>query len=87
MHIDENPQFVSDIDEIAPTTTGNLRLQSNSPAIDAGDNSFMTGIPIDLDGELRIVDGNMDGTLTVDMGAYEYQIPYLFDGYIPLIFR
>jgi len=86
-NIDTDPLFVTPIDpSTAPTTTGNLRLQSNSPAIDVGNNDFVT-VPTDLDGKPRIVDGNGDITATVDMGAYEYQIPYKYDGYLPVIFR
>jgi hypothetical protein len=47
---------------------GNLRLQSNSPCINAGDNAYVVG-STDLDGNPRIVGG------TVDIGAYEYQTP------------
>jgi PKD repeat protein len=47
---------------------GNLRLQSNSPCINAGNNACVSG-PTDLDGLPRIVSG------TVDIGAYEYQGP------------
>jgi hypothetical protein len=46
--------------------SGNLRLQSNSPCIDRGDN-FYAGGTTDLDGRARIVGG------TVDMGSYEFQ--------------
>jgi hypothetical protein len=46
--------------------TGNLRLQSNSPCINAGNNAYVT-TATDLDDRPRIVGG------TVDMGAYEFQ--------------
>jgi predicted outer membrane repeat protein len=83
-NIDKDPMFITQIDpSTAPTTDGNLRLKSNSPAIDKGDNSFITVVPTDLAGEPRIVDGDNNGTLTVDMGAYEY-IEYKYDGYLPL---
>jgi hypothetical protein len=47
-------------------TNGNLRLQSNSPCINAGNNAYVT-TATDLDGRPRIVGG------TVDMGGYEFQ--------------
>ena len=89
-NIDENPMFITPVDPSnAPTTAGNLRLQDGSPAIDAGDNTFVIGVLTDLDGEPRIVDGNLDGTPTVDLGAYETQIyvTQIYVGYLPLIFR
>jgi hypothetical protein len=49
---------------------GDLRLQSNSPCINAGTNAYAHD-PTDLDGNPRIVGG------TVDIGAYECQSPAL----------
>jgi hypothetical protein len=64
-NLDADPLFVTPVDpNNAPTTEGNLRLQQGSPAIDAGDNSYVS-VPTDLDGNGRIL-----GT-AVDMGAYE----------------
>jgi predicted outer membrane repeat protein len=47
-------------------SAGNVRLQTNSPCIDVGNNSYNT-MSSDLDGRPRIVSG------TVDVGAYEFQ--------------
>jgi hypothetical protein len=47
---------------------GNLRLQSNSPCINAGNNASVT-VTNDFEGNPRIKGG------TVDVGAYEFQNP------------
>jgi hypothetical protein len=52
-----------------PLFVGNLRLQSNSPCVNAGNNAYVT-TSTDLDGRPRIISG------TVDIGAYEFQGPF-----------
>lgn len=46
-------------------------LHSASPCIDAGSNEYAPE-GNDLNGEDRIIDGDLDGTVTVDMGCYEF---------------
>ncbi|MHC4104273.1 MAG: choice-of-anchor Q domain-containing protein [Planctomycetota bacterium] len=49
-----------------------LRLLSDSPCVDTGDNSA-PGLPTtDIAGNPRVLDGNGDLNSIVDMGAYEY---------------
>ncbi len=72
-NINLDPQFVN-------TYGGDLRLQFNSPVIDAGDNSMVpSGITTDLLGMprfvdvLSVLDTGFDTPPIVDMGAYEVQ--------------
>lgn len=76
-NINADPKFVD-------LFGGNLRLGAGSPCIDRGNNymdyhptvpGFQSLPDTDMDGNWRIVDGNGDGTATVDMGAYERQGP------------
>ncbi len=57
--------------DVDPMFTGNYHLQKGSLCIDAGDNSAVTE-GTDLDGNVRIMDGDSDGEAVVDMGAYEF---------------
>ncbi|MBC8525662.1 MAG: right-handed parallel beta-helix repeat-containing protein, partial [Candidatus Cloacimonetes bacterium] len=53
------------------------RLSEDSPCIDTG-SADTTGLhlpPWDLDGNVRIWDGNGDGVAVIDMGVYEYGAP------------
>jgi len=59
---------------------GDYRLLPGSPCIDAGTNDVdnpatpdVEALPdMDLAGIARIIDGDLDGTATIDIGAYEY---------------
>ncbi len=62
-NIDEDPNFV-DPDAF------DFHLLPGSPCIDAGDN-FYALYSLDWDGDQRIIDGDGDGTPTVDMGMDE----------------
>jgi len=73
-NIDLDPRFFdSDGPDDAPQTYGDndYRLSAGSPCIDVGDNSALGTPPgFDIDGNLRVAFG--ERSLTVDMGAYEY---------------
>jgi hypothetical protein len=60
-NITNAPQFLN-------MAAGDFRLQSSSPCINAGKNSYVT-ISTDFAGNARIVGG------TVDIGCYEFQSP------------
>jgi hypothetical protein len=64
---DADPLFVTAPNPAgAPTTAGDLRLQTTSPAIDRGDtNAVPAAVTTDLDGQARVVNG------AVDLGAFE----------------
>jgi predicted outer membrane repeat protein len=63
-------------DDTSGTEDDDLRLSDSSPCIDAGDNDAVpSDVTTDLDGNERILDGNTDGTATVDMGSYEMALP------------
>ncbi|MCB1127808.1 MAG: hypothetical protein KDM81_15045, partial [Verrucomicrobiae bacterium] len=66
-----NPLFIDPRSPAeAPTTAGNYRLLPTSPLLDAGSNAATTS-PLDLDENLRVQDGDGNGTGTIDIGAFE----------------
>jgi len=64
-NINADPLFVDPL-------KGNFHLQGTSPCIDAGNNNVPHIPDTDFEGNERIIDGNNDGTATVDIGADEY---------------
>jgi hypothetical protein len=71
-NIDDDPCFVD-------AAGGNLRLSSDSPCIDAGDNNAPNLPATDFDSHPRIIDGDCNGTDVVDMGAFEFNSVYMGD--------
>ncbi len=68
-NIDADPLFLD-------PTSGDYRLASGSPCIDAGDPAFVPQpAETDLAGHWRLWDGDGDGVARIDMGAYEFGAP------------
>lgn len=66
-NINADPLFVN-------VTTGDFHLQQGSPCIDAGTNGAPELPDADFEGDPRVVDGDKNGTATVDMGADEHYV-------------
>ncbi|MBN1436914.1 MAG: right-handed parallel beta-helix repeat-containing protein [Sedimentisphaerales bacterium] len=77
-NIGDDPLFAdpAGLDNTLGTKDDNLRLPARSPAVDAGDNTIVTA-PTDFDQGPRIIDGHADGTLIVDIGAYETRVIFV----------
>ncbi|MBL8746409.1 MAG: hypothetical protein JNK58_08650 [Phycisphaerae bacterium] len=72
------PQFVSPLGNDGMSATGdeNFSLFGTSPLIDAGNNTHLPADIIrDYAGNNRLLDGNADSIITVDLGAYEFVLP------------
>lgn len=63
---------------VAPTL-GDFQLRAGSPAIDIGGEDLLPGAPADLGGGRRPVDGDGDGTVLADAGAFEHQFEVVLD--------
>jgi hypothetical protein len=62
-----------DVDPLfADAGTGDYHLTVGSPVIDQGDPAAGAPEDLDLDGAARVVDGDFDGVLVRDMGAFEF---------------
>jgi hypothetical protein len=79
---------------LGPYTTGDPgfvgvedhHLTEESPCVDAGDNN-VAGLPsTDMDGSVRIQDGDSDMHAHVDAGAYEVEGHFLFH-YLPIFMK
>jgi hypothetical protein len=63
----DDPRFLGD------PALGELRLRHDSPLIDAGHPIPLVTPTDDFEADPRVVDGNGDGTMRADLGAFEYQ--------------
>ncbi|UCG32576.1 MAG: right-handed parallel beta-helix repeat-containing protein [Phycisphaerales bacterium] len=99
-NINKDPVFADALgpDKTAGTVDDNLQLRVASPCMDAGDTAALPAdladldgdgdttepLPWDLGGGPRVADGNEDGSVIVDMGAYERSAAFCswsdFDG-------
>jgi hypothetical protein len=70
--ISEDPLFID-------AENGDYRMQPGSPCIDAGDNDAVPEwLTTDIQGNARVMDGDLDGIATVDMGAAEAEFGCFF---------
>jgi len=70
-----------------PLLTGNYHLKSRSPCIDTGTNAAPSFPAMDFEGDDRSVDGNRDGTTTVDIGADEFVPSSIISNIFILLFQ
>jgi parallel beta-helix repeat protein len=65
-NINADPLFID-------PASGDYRLLATSPCIDTGTNGFVLST-MDMAGNPRIMDGDLDGDAVVDMGTYEFPV-------------
>ena len=66
-----NGNFYNDPDFV-DSASGNYRLLSSSSCIDVGDSTASGVSAKDLDGNIRVVDGDGNTDAVIDLGAWEY---------------
>ncbi len=80
---DGGGNIIGDDPMFADTLNGDYSLAESSPCIDAGmpDGDYP---PTDILGNVRVWDGDGDGTATIDIGAFEYGAPFWggIEGYV-----
>jgi len=76
-----NTASSSNVIEANPLLLDDYRLKRASPAVDAGDDSYLSGDAFDLAGKPRFMDGNGDDTPTVDIGCYEFDPDEVFPAF------
>jgi hypothetical protein len=57
----------------ADAAAGDWRVRAGSPAVDVGGEELIAGEPTDLAGAPRPADGDGDGVIAADAGAFEHQ--------------
>ncbi|MBN2019203.1 MAG: C10 family peptidase [Sedimentisphaerales bacterium] len=81
-NINAGPCFVdaNGLDNVIGTLDDDITLLPDSPCIDVGDNTAVpSGVTTDLNGRLRIADGDCNDSDIVDMGASEFAGVYIGD--------
>ncbi len=63
---------------------GDFSLMPGSPAIDRGSDTFPAGAA-DLDGHLRVVDGDLNGAEVIDLGAIEFGSEFAPSLVVPIL--
>jgi Right handed beta helix region/FlgD Ig-like domain len=77
----EGENIISDDPGLVDMANYDLHLMEDSPCIDAGDADLVTiTLPeTDLDGLMRIMDGDGDGDAVIDLGVYEFELIIIYE--------
>ena len=77
----EGENIISDDPGLIDMANYDLHLMEDSPCIDAGDADLVSfTLPeTDLDGLMRIMDGDGDGEAVIDLGVYEFELIIIYE--------